>query len=108
LERLLHLEIWACHGPTQHLQFALQPDWTTTPPLEQLHHYMFVEFEGFMVNVEVWAGVNTFYTPDCMNVVPVLLTWHSTLYNRQPLHTIATHEYSLLWEGWAVMMRMCL
>jgi hypothetical protein len=34
------------------------------------------------------AGVHTCYTPDCMNLVPVLLTWHSALYNQQPLHTI--------------------
>jgi hypothetical protein len=35
------------------------------------------------------AGVHTCHTPDYMNSVPVLLTWHRTLYNRQPLHTIA-------------------
>jgi hypothetical protein len=38
------------------------------------------------------AGVHTCHTPDCMILVPVLLTWHSTLYNRHPLHTIATYD----------------
>jgi hypothetical protein len=49
----------AClHGPTQHLHFPLHPDWTTPPPRTRLHHYMFVFFKGFMVNVGVnaWAG----------------------------------------------------
>jgi hypothetical protein len=27
------------------------------------------------------AGVNTCHPHDCVNLVPVLLTWHSTLYN---------------------------
>jgi hypothetical protein len=40
-------------------------------------------------------------TPDGMNLVPVLLTWHSTLYNRHPLHTIATYTYCSFWEDWA-------
>jgi hypothetical protein len=30
------------------------------------------------------AGVHTCHTPDCMILVPVLLTWHSTLYNDIP------------------------
>jgi hypothetical protein len=47
------------------------------------------------------AGVHTCHTHDCMNLVQVLLTWHSTLYNRHPLHMIATYKYRLLWEGWA-------
>jgi hypothetical protein len=41
------------------------------------------------------AGVHTCHTPDCMNLVPVLLAWHSILYNRQPLHTIATYKVTL-------------
>jgi hypothetical protein len=39
------------------------------------------------------AGVHTCHTPDCMILVPVLLTWHSTLYSRHPLHTIATYKF---------------
>jgi hypothetical protein len=46
----MHLDIWACRGPTQHLPFPLQPDWTTPPPLTRLHHYMFDCFKGFMVD----------------------------------------------------------
>jgi hypothetical protein len=47
------------------------------------------------------AGVHTWH-PDCVNLVPVLLTWHSTLYNNgHALLTIATEKYRLLWEGWA-------
>jgi hypothetical protein len=45
-------------------------------------------FKGFMVDGMGWvhelahaAGVHTCHTPDCRNLVPVLLTWHSTLYN---------------------------
>jgi hypothetical protein len=43
-----------------------------------------------MVGVQVWAGddelarslgVHTCHTPDCMNLVPVLLILLSTLYN---------------------------
>jgi hypothetical protein len=30
------------------------------------------------------AGVHTCHTLDCMKLVGVLLTWHSTLYNRRP------------------------
>jgi hypothetical protein len=30
------------------------------------------------------AGVHTCHTPDCMNVEPVLRTWHSTLHNQSP------------------------
>jgi hypothetical protein len=30
-------------------------------------------------------AVHTCHTPDCMNLVPVVLTWHSTLCNRHPL-----------------------
>jgi hypothetical protein len=55
-----------------------------------------------MVDVKAWAGCSltqlvchTCQTPDCMNLVPVLLTWHSTLNNRQLLHTIATYKYQL-------------
>jgi hypothetical protein len=47
------------------------------------------------------AGVHTCHTPDCMILVPVLLTWHSTLYNRHTLHTIAAYKFWLLREGWA-------
>jgi hypothetical protein len=47
------------------------------------------------------AGVHTCHTPDCMNLVPVLLTWHSTLYKRHPLHTIGSYQYCLLWESLA-------
>jgi hypothetical protein len=47
------------------------------------------------------AGVHTCHTPDCVILVPVLLTCHSTLYNRHPLHTIATYKLWLLREGWA-------
>jgi hypothetical protein len=39
------------------------------------------------------AGVHTCRTHDFMILVPVLLTWHSTLYNRHPLHTIATYKF---------------
>jgi hypothetical protein len=46
LERLPHLEIWACHGPTQHLHFPLQPDWTTPPPLSRIHHYIWFVSSG--------------------------------------------------------------
>jgi hypothetical protein len=42
------------------------------------------------------AGVHTCHTPDCMILVPVLLTWHSALYNRHPLHTIATYKQNQL------------
>jgi hypothetical protein len=31
------------------------------------------------------AGVQFCLTPDCSNLVPVLLAWHSTLYNQHPL-----------------------
>jgi hypothetical protein len=55
-EWLLHLEIWAGHGPTQQLPFPLQLDWTTPSPLTRLHRYMFVCFKGFMVGVKAWAG----------------------------------------------------
>jgi hypothetical protein len=39
------------------------------------------------------AVVHTCHTPDCMNFLPVLQTQRSVLYNRQPLHIIATHKY---------------
>jgi hypothetical protein len=42
------------------------------------------------------AGVHTRHTPDCMNLVPVLLTWHSTLSNRHPPFTIVTYKYDYL------------
>jgi hypothetical protein len=45
------------------------------------------------------AGVHTCHAPDYMILVPVLLTWHSTLYNRHPLHTIATYKFWLLRDG---------
>jgi hypothetical protein len=47
------------------------------------------------------SGVHTFLIPDCMNLVAVLLTWDTTLYNWHPIHTIATYTYLSLWEGWA-------
>jgi hypothetical protein len=48
------------------------------------------------------AGVHACRThDDWMNLVLVLLKWHSILYNRHPLHSIATYTYWLLWEGWA-------
>jgi hypothetical protein len=53
------------------------------------------------------AGEHTCRTPDCTDLVPVLrsmliiMTLHSSLYNRHPLHTMATYKYLLLWEGWA-------
>jgi hypothetical protein len=34
---------------------TLQPDWTNPPPLTRLHHYIFVCFKGFMVDVQAWA-----------------------------------------------------
>jgi hypothetical protein len=37
-------------------------------------------------------GVRTCHTPDCMNLVPVLLTWYGTLYSRHPLHAKATYK----------------
>jgi hypothetical protein len=43
------------------------------------------------------AGVHTCHTPDCMILVPVLLTWHSTLYNRHPLHN--SHIQVLVTSG---------
>jgi hypothetical protein len=36
-------------------------------------------------------GTSSSHTPEFMNLVPVLLTLHSTLYNRYPLHTKATY-----------------
>jgi hypothetical protein len=47
------------------------------------------------------AGGHTCRSPDCMNLVPLLLTWHSTLYNQHPLHKTATCHDKLLGEGWA-------
>jgi hypothetical protein len=47
------------------------------------------------------GGVHTCHTPHCMNFVPVLLTWHSPLYSRQPLHKRASYNYGLFLEGWA-------
>jgi hypothetical protein len=61
------------------------------------------------------AGVHTCHTPDCMNwvPVPVLLTWHSTLYNRHPTYRATTYQYGwytdykgynqyrLFGEGWS-------
>jgi hypothetical protein len=41
------------------------------------------------------AGVHMCHTP-CMNLVLVLLTWHSTGYNRHPLHTIATYKNCII------------
>jgi hypothetical protein len=45
-----------------------------------------------MVDFEVWAGCMSSLTQlvctlDCMNLVPVLLRCHSTLYDRHLLHT---------------------
>jgi hypothetical protein len=45
------------------------------------------------------AGVHTCLSP-ARNLVPVLLTWHSTLYNRHPLHKKVTQQYELLGESW--------
>jgi hypothetical protein len=42
LEWLLHFETCEGHDPTQRLQFPLQPDLITPPPLIRLHHYLFV------------------------------------------------------------------
>jgi hypothetical protein len=41
------------------------------------------------------AGLQICHTSDCMNLVPVLLAWHSILYNRQALHTKASYQ-----NGW--------
>jgi hypothetical protein len=41
------------------------------------------------------------HKPDCVNLAPVLLTWHSTLYNRFPPYTTVTQQIRLLGEGWA-------
>jgi hypothetical protein len=50
------------------------------------------------------AGVQTCHTPDCVNLVPVLLIWHSTLYNRQPLYAIATLKCVLITLGGLCMV----
>jgi hypothetical protein len=48
---------------------------------------------------------------DCTNLVPMLLTWHSTLYNRHtPTHTKSTCQYTLLgggggWQGKGLHIR---
>jgi hypothetical protein len=75
LEWLLHLEIWPCHGPTQHhLHFPLQPDWTTPPPLTRFHLYMFVCFKGFMVDVKAWAGCMSSLTQlVCTPAAPMMI-----------------------------------
>jgi hypothetical protein len=50
--------------------------------------------------LEIWAGCMSLLTQlvctpasPLMNLLPVLLTWYSTSYNRRPLHTIATYKY---------------
>jgi hypothetical protein len=56
---------------------------------------------GWVHELAYSAGVHTCHTPDCKNLVQVLMTRHGTLYNRHPLNTIATYKYRLLWEVWA-------
>jgi hypothetical protein len=51
---------------------------------------------GWMHELAHLAGVQTCHTPDGMTLVLVLLTWHSTVYNQQPLQNIATYKYELL------------
>jgi hypothetical protein len=46
---------------------------------------------GWLHEFDLEAGVLT--CPDCMNLVPVLLTWHSTLYSRHTLHMVAKYKY---------------
>jgi hypothetical protein len=47
---------------------------------------------GWEHEVSHSAGVHTCHIPDSMNLVPALLAWHSTLYNRHSLHTKATYQ----------------
>jgi hypothetical protein len=69
LECLLHLE----YGPTHHLHFPLQPDWTTPPPLTRQHHYMFVCLNVFMLDVKAWAGCMSSLTQlVCTPATPLL------------------------------------
>jgi hypothetical protein len=56
---------------------------------------------GWVRELALSIGVHACHNPDCMNLVPVLLTWHSTLYNQYPLHNIATYKYRIFWEGYA-------
>jgi hypothetical protein len=106
LEWLPYLEVWGLPWPNTTPPFPPRAQLDnaatsyTPPPLH------FVCFKGFMVDVKAWAGCICSLTqlvckPDCMILVPVLLTWHSTLYNRHPLHTIATYKVWLLREGCA-------
>jgi hypothetical protein len=102
LEWLLHLEIRACHGPTQQRHFPLQPtQLKNAVALRQLRHYMLVCCKGFAVGAKALAGWMSLLsqlvcTPDCMNLVPVLLTWHTTLSSQHPLHKIASVEVTQL------------
>jgi hypothetical protein len=48
------IQIWTCHGPTQQLQFPLQPDWRM-PPLTQLCRPIFVFFMKVMGSAEAQA-----------------------------------------------------
>jgi hypothetical protein len=92
---------WAYHGQHNSSVFPC------SPTISRLSHYILVCFGYVMGGAEAWARnmssltPATPCTPDCMNLVPVLLTWHSTLYNRDPLQTKATYNYRLLGEGWA-------
>jgi hypothetical protein len=77
----------------------MQPGWDTLPPLTWLNHYTFGCFLGLWVMLRPGLGAqarsgggHTCHTPNCMNLVSVLLLpWQSTLYNRQPPHTTGTY-----------------
>jgi hypothetical protein len=65
--------IWACHGPTQQLHISPQPDCTTVPPVTWLHHYMFICFKGFLVDVEAWAVcMSTLSQVVCTPAIPLI------------------------------------
>jgi hypothetical protein len=109
LECLLHLQTWTCHGPSHQLHYPMQPDWrslhlvhgSTTTCLFVSGVYGWCGGMGWVRELAHSIGVHTCHNPDCMNLVPVLLTWHSTLYNQYPLHNIATYKYRIFWEGYA-------
>jgi hypothetical protein len=94
LEGLLHNKTLACHGTTQHLHFPYSPTrqsrhriHSSTTPCSSFSRGSWLMLRHWLVHeLAHSAGVHACHTPDCMNLVPVLLTWHSTLYHRHPLH----------------------